>query len=164
VAQYVVRDTVADLVRPLGPEPRGGSPLILDVGCGAGGALPLLDLAFSPRALLARDIDAALLHRAAREAAPRCRCPVDLAVASADCLDLRDESIDVVLCHALHLQRRAAGWIGLVRATGFAIDPASVNAPYPWWSRPDFGLREFLGRPAPAPRDPMVVHFIARKR
>jgi len=96
---YVVRDTVVDLVRLLGRDRRVPRPVILDVGCGVGGALPLLDDAFAPARLVARDHDTALLARAARQALPRCRCPVDLAVADAERLDLRDESVDVVLCH-----------------------------------------------------------------
>ena len=209
-AEYVVRETMADLVRLLGPDRGARSSVILDVGCGVGCALPMLDEAFAPAVLLARDLDVALVRQAARDAAPRCRCPVDLAVVSADRLDLRDESVDMVLCHqtlhhvgdprsvtrelyrvlrpgrpllvaescapltcsrrvrllfrhALHLQRRAGEWVGLVRGTGFVVDSGRINTPYPWWSRPDFGLRELLGRQGPPPRDPMIVHFVAFK-
>jgi len=209
-AEYVVRDSVTDLVRLLGPHRSAWPPVILDVGCGVGGALPMLDEAFAPAALLARDLDPTLLRRAAREVMPRCRCPVDLAVTSADRLDLHDESVDMILCHqtlhhvgdaasvtrelyrvlrpggallvaescapftcsrrvrllfrhALHLQRRAGEWVGLVRGAGFVVDPERINTPYPWWARPDFGLRERFGRPAPPPPEPMVVHFVALK-
>jgi SAM-dependent methyltransferase len=96
--EHVVRTTVADLVRLLGRHD-AARPVILDVGCGVGGALPLLDAAFAPAALLARDVDGELLRRAAREAAPHCRCRVDLAVAEADRLDLGDDTVDVILCH-----------------------------------------------------------------
>jgi len=65
--------------------------------------------------------------------------------------------------HALHLQRRAGEWVGLVRGAGFVVDPERINTPYPWWARPDLGLRERFGRPAPPPPEPMVVHFVALK-
>jgi SAM-dependent methyltransferase len=209
-AEYVVRDTLADLVRLLGHGGSARRAVILDVGCGVGSALPMLDEAFAPAVLVARDVDAALMRRAARDAVPRCRCAVDLAVVSADRLDLRDESVDMVLCHqtlhhvgdpravagelyrvlrpggsllvaescasftcsrrvrllfrhALHLQRRAADWVGLIRDSGFVVDPERINTPYPWWSRPDFGLRERLRLPDPPPREPMVVHFVGLK-
>ena len=74
-AEYVVRDSVTDLVRLHGPHRSAWPPVILDVGCGVGGALPMLDEAFAPAALLARDLDPTLLRRAAREVMPRCRCP-----------------------------------------------------------------------------------------
>jgi SAM-dependent methyltransferase len=206
---YVVRDTVADLVRLLGPG-AVSRPVILDIGCGVGGALPMLDQAFAPAALIGRDLDLELLRRAAREAAPRCRCRVDLAAAAASRLDLRAGAVDLILCHQtlhhledpvaaarelhrvlrpggallvaescapftrsrrvrllfrhdLDAQRLAGEWVDLVRATGFVVDPARVATPYPGWSRPDFGLLEWLGRPLPARREVTIVHFVALK-
>jgi SAM-dependent methyltransferase len=97
--QHVVRDAVADLVRLLGGHRSARRPVVLDLGCGVGSALPMLDAAFTPARLLARDLDARLLRRAAREAVSGCRCPVDVAVVDAGQLDLRDESVDLALCH-----------------------------------------------------------------
>ena len=210
-AQYVVRDTLADLIRLHGDAGYARPSVILDIGCGVGSALPMLDEAFSPAVLVARDVDAVLVRRAARDAVPRCRATVDVALANGEQIDLRDESVDMVLCHqtlhhvadasavarevyrvlrpggslliaescasftgsrrvrllfrhALHLQRRAADWIDLVRRSGFVVDARRVNTPYPWWSRPDFGLRERLRLPDALPQEPMVVHFVALKR
>jgi SAM-dependent methyltransferase len=207
--EYVVRDTVADLVRLLGPR-TVQRPVILEVGCGVGSALTMLDEAFEPAVLIGRDLDLKLLRRADREATARCRCRVDFAAATATRLDLRDAAVDMILCHQtlhhleepeaaarefhrvlrpggallvaescapftaslrvrllfrhpMHVQRLAAEWVDLVRATGFVIDPECVVTPYPWWSRPDFGLFEWLGRPVPARRDETVVHLAAFK-
>jgi ubiquinone/menaquinone biosynthesis C-methylase UbiE len=206
---YVVRDSLTDLVRLLGP-PTPGGRVVLDVGCGVGGALPMLDAAFGPAALLGRDLDGELVRRAAVEAAPLCRAHVDLAVAAADRLDLGDATVDVIFCHQtlhhvedpaaavrelhrvlkpggallvaescasficslrvrllfrhmLHVQRAAGQWVALARATGFVVDPERVKTPYPWWSRPDFGLLELMGRPIPARHAEPVVQFVALK-
>jgi hypothetical protein len=36
-----------------------------------------------------------------------------------------------------------------------------VSTPYPWWSRPDMGLLEWLGRPVHTPREPTLLYLVA---
>jgi ubiquinone/menaquinone biosynthesis C-methylase UbiE len=47
--------------------------------------------------------------------------------------------------HPNETQRSAAEYQQLVRAAGFAFTPAQVRTSTPFWSRPDWGLRERLG-------------------
>ena len=206
--RYVLAVAVADLERLLGPR-SGPFPAILDVGCGHGKALPILEAKFGPRVLVGVDVDPALIARAGREAV-RCRCRVELKVGSATRLDAADGSFDMVFCHQTvhHLadpergirdlhrvlkpggvlllsescrpftlswpvrllfrhpaeaQRSAEGYLGLLRAAGFAFGREDVSLPYPWWSRPDLGLREWLGRPVPADRQETVLNVVASR-
>jgi SAM-dependent methyltransferase len=95
--RYVIQVALLDLIRLLGDRSRA-YPSILDVGCGAGRALPLLDRLFKPGRLVGVDPDPTALARAVREA-ERCRCPVELRCGVATSLDLGDASTDMVFCH-----------------------------------------------------------------
>jgi len=207
--RYVIQEAVTDLLRLLDSPPRTYAT-VLDVGCGSGRALHLLDSAFNPTLLVAVDMDPVLLARAEREAS-RCRCPVDLRQGSATTLDLAEASVDLVFCHQtfhhlleqeraanefrrvlrpsgmllfaescapfirslpirllfrhpMHTQRTADEYLRLLRATGFSFTEANVSEPYPWWSRPDFGLRERLGLPMGGSRRDTVLHVAAARK
>jgi len=129
---HVVRAALLDLQRLLPPRVR--FPAILDLGCGSGRAVRLLDIVFRPDVIVGVDVDRAQLALAVPDAR-RTRCRVALRAGSAVRLPVPDASIDMVFCHQTfhHL----------------------------WWSRPDMGLVEWLGRPARAPREPTLLNLVA---
>jgi len=203
----VIRAALLDLQRLLPPRPR--YPVVLDLGCGAGRALRLLDILFRPDHAIGIDIDRVQLGHAVPEAR-RCRCEVSLRVGTAGDLPVPDRSVDMVFCHQtfhhlsdhdaairelyrvlrpagtllfaescrryirsvpirllfrhpMQVQKSAGEYLALLRGAGFEIRPEAVATPYPWWSRPDLGILEWLGRPVHAPREPTLVHVAARR-
>jgi ubiquinone/menaquinone biosynthesis C-methylase UbiE len=204
--KYVLQVAVADLLVLLGPR-SGPYSTILDIGCGAGKALPALDAHFKPDRVIALDIDPAMIGFARREAAG-CRCEVALKVGPATALDLPDASVDMVFCHQtfhhlrspdraarefhrvlkpggvllfsescspfirslpvrilfrhpMDVQRSAREYLALLRSEGFAFTAENISALSPWWSRPDLGLREWLGLPSSRRRDETLVNVAA---
>jgi SAM-dependent methyltransferase len=95
--RYVLRVALGELVRLLG-RPGTSYATILDVGCGYGGALPLLDKVFKPSVLIALDPDHKMIMQASRQGG-RCRCRVDLKLACAVPLELPGASVDMIFCH-----------------------------------------------------------------
>ncbi len=206
--RYVLRDALLQLIQLIG-ERRGRYASILDVGCGSGSALPLLDRRFAPQTLIGIDPDTEMIARASARAA-RCRCTVELRVGDAASLDLPDCSLDLIFCHQtfhhirdpdraarefhrvlkaggvllfsescapfirslvirllfrhpMEAQRLAPEYLTLLRSTGFSFGDENVATPYPWWSRPDLGLRERLGIPAPTRRRDTLLNVAAFK-
>lgn len=204
--KYVLAVALDDLVQLLGPV-YGPCSTVLDVGCGRGRALPLLERMFKPELLVGLDVDPAMVKLAAREAA-RCRCRIELKVGPATALDLPDASLDVIFCHQtfhhladqsgaarefyrvlkpggalllsescapfirslpvrilfrhpMEVQKPAEQYLELLRSVGFTFTDERVSLPYPWWSRPDFGLREWLGWSAPARRQKTLLNVVA---
>lgn len=190
--QYVLADALRGLSDLLGPYDRFDR--ILDIGCGTGHALPLLEAYFYPKHLVGIDIDPALVTLSEKAVVP-CACEVEVKVGDATKIDLPDGSMDMIFCHQTmhHLSRQedavseffrvlAPGgvlllsescrsfifslWVRalfrhpmdaqktsdeyqhMLQAAGFTFTPENVSTPYPGWTRPDFGLRELLGRPA----------------
>ena len=105
--RFVLADALRELVRLLGPY--GRFARILDVGCGMGRALPLLEAYFHPEELLGIDIDPILVEGSA-DATRRFACDVHVRVGDATRLDLPDGSMDMVFCHQTmhHLSRQEA--------------------------------------------------------
>lgn len=105
--RFVLADALRELTRLVGPYDRFDR--ILDVGCGTGRSLPLLEAYFYPEKLLGIDIDPRLVADSAK-AAQRCACRVEVRVGDATRLDLPDGSMDMVLCHQTmhHLARQEA--------------------------------------------------------
>ncbi len=68
--------------------------------------------------------------------------------------------------HPYEAQHTADRYIELVRAAGFEVDDHKVVTESPWWSRRDFGLREYVGLwpPAQSKHEPTEVLCIAVKR
>jgi ubiquinone/menaquinone biosynthesis C-methylase UbiE len=86
-----------DLVRLIGPR-RQPRPVVIDVGCGWGRSLKLLDERFAPSRLIAVDIDSQMLSGAIAEA-DRSGISAEFELASSSDLPLTNESVDVLLCH-----------------------------------------------------------------
>jgi len=103
--RYVVEAALDQFVRQL-PATLERPRRILDAGCGAGVALPLLDRRFRPDSIVALDVDSGEVARC-RGPASSCRSDVRLVIGDAASLSLADESVDLVLCHQLlHHARR----------------------------------------------------------
>ena len=73
-------------------------PHILDVGCGFGHSLLLLDEHFKPERLLGLDVDPEVKQRAA-DNADQCHAKVDFLVCNAEHMDIPDNTFDMVFCH-----------------------------------------------------------------
>ncbi len=95
--RYVIHAALVELAQLFGG-PAGSYATILDVGCGAGKALPLLDRFFKPSLLIGLDPDREMLMRASHEGA-RCRCQVNLRLECVPPLLLPDASVDMIFCH-----------------------------------------------------------------
>lgn len=97
--RYVVEVALAELAELL---PTGArKPMrVLDVGCGPGVSLPMLEKHFAPEEIIGLDIDPAEIRRAQRQA-ERCRCRVQIWRGDAKAINLPDGSVDLVLCHQL---------------------------------------------------------------
>lgn len=69
--------------------------------------------------------------------------------------------------HPMHVQKSAAGYLGMLREQGFQFTERNVSYPYLWWSRAkDFGLLERLKLRQPKPfgqREETLVNVVARK-
>jgi SAM-dependent methyltransferase len=66
--------------------------------------------------------------------------------------------------HRVDTQRTAAAYLDLVRAAGFAFEAGDVANPEPFWSRPDFGLRERLGYERRGAREAAELQVVARRQ
>lgn len=98
--EFVVRRAIRDLRRllPLGKR----FPVILDVGCGHGGAFAYLAERFSAEQIVGLDADRRAPEWAAKAIASA-PCSVEIHVARASETNLPDESVDMVFCHqSLH--------------------------------------------------------------
>jgi SAM-dependent methyltransferase len=207
-ARFVVREAFRQLLMLLGRR-RRRYETILDIGCGSGAALTLLDRRFAPTRLVGVDPDPEMIARA-RRAARRCRCPVELKIGAAAALELADDSLDMIFCHQtfhhvpdpegaalefyrvlrpggvllfsescspfirswlvrvlfrhpMAVQRLAHDYLALLKGTGFCVDGDHVSTPYPWWSRSDLGVLEWLGRPVSPRRGETVLNVVAFK-
>jgi len=95
--ERVLKRAVEDLYRLL-PDDQKQFPVIVDIGCGRGHSLPLLDQFFKPKQINAIEIDASLLPDTQKNAAP-CQCAVNLLHGNAEKLPFPDQSVDMVFCH-----------------------------------------------------------------
>ena len=74
---------------------------------------------------------------------------------------IRSLPVKLLFRHPMEVQKSAGECLELLRASGFEFEERNVSTPSPSWSRPDLGIREWLGRPAAADREPRLVHVAA---
>jgi len=77
--------------------------------------------------------------------------------------DIHSLPIKLLFRHPMDVQRTADEYLALVRAAGFGVGTPNISLPYLWWSRPDLGLLEWLGRPVPTRRNETMLNLVARK-
>jgi ubiquinone/menaquinone biosynthesis C-methylase UbiE len=95
--KYVLETAIDNLEGLIGDR-RQSYPAVVDIGCGWGHSLKLLESRFQPRQLVAIDIDAKMIA-ASRAEASRHGLEVEFQTTSASCLKLPDCSIDLIFCH-----------------------------------------------------------------
>src|ERR1700722_1958087 len=95
--KYVLEIAVGDLAGLIAKR-RESYAAIVDVGCGWGHSLQLLQNRFRPERLVAIDVDPRMIV-AARAAALRQRLDVEFQTTTGSHLRLADTSIDMVFCH-----------------------------------------------------------------
>lgn len=71
--------------------------------------------------------------------------------------------IRLLFRHPMHVQRTAPEYMEMVRKAGFELPDANISTPYLWWSRPDIGFLEWIGRPVPRQREETMVNAVAYK-
>lgn len=76
----------------------------------------------------------------------------------------RSWPVRLLFRHPREAHRSAEEYVELLQAGGFTFTGGDVSMPDPWWSRPDLGLREWLGRPVPARRQATLVNAVAFRR
>jgi SAM-dependent methyltransferase len=74
---------------------------------------------------------------------------------------IRSAPVRLFFRHPMEVQRSAGEHLDLLRAAGFEFGDGGVSTPYPWWSRPDLGIAEWLGRPPPRDPEPTLVEVVA---
>lgn len=95
--KHVLTKALDDL-EPLINDRKQSYPVILDVGCGHGHSLWMLDQRFNPEKIIALDIDPNAESRA-QENSARCRSEVQLQNDDAADIKLYDNSVDLLFCH-----------------------------------------------------------------
>ena len=71
--------------------------------------------------------------------------------------------IRVLFRHPMDVQRTAPEYMEMIRQAGFELPDANISTPYLWWSRPDVGFWEWVGRPVPNQREETMVNAVAYK-
>lgn len=71
--------------------------------------------------------------------------------------------IKLLFRHPMDVQKTAEEYIDMVRAAGFELADERISMPYLWWSRPDIGFLEWIGRPVPERREETLVNLVAVK-
>ncbi|MGE3538584.1 MAG: class I SAM-dependent methyltransferase [Candidatus Tectimicrobiota bacterium] len=71
--------------------------------------------------------------------------------------------IRLLFRHPMEVQRSAAEYLAMLHHQGFTFGPENISFPYLWWSRPDFGMVEWLGFPLPQKREETLLNVVARK-
>jgi ubiquinone/menaquinone biosynthesis C-methylase UbiE len=70
--------------------------------------------------------------------------------------------IRLLFRHPKDSQRSASEYLAMIGSAGFQVPTGSVSYPYLWWSRADFGVKQFwLGIMPPAGREEILVNLVA---
>lgn len=76
---------------------------------------------------------------------------------------IQSAPVRLLFRHPARVQKTAAEYQTLVRAAGFEFGPAQVLTSTPFWSLPDWGLRQKLGWRRPADAEPTELTLVAFK-
>lgn len=71
--------------------------------------------------------------------------------------------IRLLFRHPMEVQRTAPEYVAMIRQAGFDLPDARISTPYLWWSRPDIGFLEWIGRPVPQEREETLINAVAIK-
>lgn len=71
--------------------------------------------------------------------------------------------IKLLFRHPMEVQKTADEYLAIIRATGFDLPNERISMPYLWWSRPDIGFFEWIGRPVPEKREETLLNVVAIK-
>lgn len=71
--------------------------------------------------------------------------------------------IRLLFRHPMEVQKTAEEYLAIIRGVGFDLPDERVSTPYLWWSRPDIGFLEWIGRPVPQKREETLVNAVATK-
>lgn len=71
--------------------------------------------------------------------------------------------IRLLFRHPMDVQRTAEEYTAMIRRAGFDLPDARISLPYLWWSRPDMGFLEWMGRPVPKNREETLINAVAIK-
>jgi SAM-dependent methyltransferase len=71
--------------------------------------------------------------------------------------------IRLLFRHPMEVQKTAEEYLDIIRGAGFDLPDERVSMPYLWWSRPDIGFLEWIGRPVPQKREETLVNAVAIK-
>jgi ubiquinone/menaquinone biosynthesis C-methylase UbiE len=94
---HVLQRALADLIRLI-PQPTRSYGVVVDVGCGWGGSLPMLQTLFHPEQLIGIDVDPEMVAAAVRHA-QAANVNAHFVHCSSSRLTLADESVDLLFCH-----------------------------------------------------------------
>jgi ubiquinone/menaquinone biosynthesis C-methylase UbiE len=95
---HVLERALADLQRLMPADQPRSFDVVADVGCGFGRSLGKLHQRYSPRRLIAMDIDPEMLREAARETAAL-NIDAEFICCSSSNIKLEDNSVDLLFCH-----------------------------------------------------------------
>jgi len=71
--------------------------------------------------------------------------------------------IKLLFRHPMDVQKTAEEYCAIIRGAGFDLAENRISTPYLWWSRPDLGFLEWIGRPVPTMRVETLVNAVAIK-
>lgn len=65
--------------------------------------------------------------------------------------------------HPRGTQKSPDEYLDLIKSVGFAFSESKITRSSPFWSHPDFGLREYLGANLSSEREHTQVSVVARR-